>query len=313
MPVFVASLKDGFSAELLTQYLPEMDVSVILNMTSFAVSDPHRDPMSNDNSPGPFGAVDCPVLQVMLASNTIENWQEGTAGLNPRDLAMHVVLPELDGRITTRAVGFKSPPKRDALTQAMVTGYTAHQERADHVATLAAAWQRLKSTPRNEKRLGLVLANYPNKDSRLANGVGLDTPESTAHILQAFIEAGYHLENVPQDGRALIDKMLSAPSNTGYQGREVEVWYPLSDYHSVYEQLPSSLRQTIEDRWGSASKDPMLGQDKGQDAFALPVRIYAMLQSRFSQHAAIILIRNKAIILRFAAATSLSGLLFLAA
>ena len=274
MPVFVASLKDGFSAELLTQYLPEMDVSVILNMTSFAVSDPHRDPMSNDNSPGPFGAVDCPVLQVMLASNTIENWQEGTAGLNPRDLAMHVVLPELDGRITTRAVGFKSPPKRDALTQAMVTGYTAHQERADHVATLAAAWQRLKSTPRNEKRLGLVLANYPNKDSRLANGVGLDTPESTAHILQALIEAGYHLENVPQDGRALIDKMLSAPSNTGYQGREVEVWYPLSDYHSVYEQLPSSLRQTIEDRWGSASKDPMLGQDKGQDAFALPVRIY---------------------------------------
>ena len=107
LPLFVASLKDPFCANVLNDLLPQAGAQIILNMTSFAVSDPstERDP---DRSPGPFGILDCPVLQVMIASNTIENWQDGTAGLNPRDLAMHVVLPELDGRLTTRAVGFKA-------------------------------------------------------------------------------------------------------------------------------------------------------------------------------------------------------------
>lgn len=268
LPIFVSSLKNQFSAEWLGNLLPELNASVILNMTNFAVSDPHR--VQQDASPGPFGAVDAPVLQVMLSSNTKDNWQAGTAGLNPRDLAMHVVLPELDGRITSRAVGFKSPPQRDDLTEAMVTGYVAHPERAEYVAALAAAWQRLKSTPRSDKRLGVVMANYPNKDSRLANGVGLDTPESAAHILSALAAAGYHLENAPLDGRGLIAKMLTAPSNTGFENREVEAWFSLEDYRRVYKTLPASLRQTIEDRWGEPESDPMIGAD----GFALPVRIY---------------------------------------
>jgi len=268
LPVFVASLKDQFSAEWLGHLLPEMDAAVILNMTSFAVSDPHRG--QQDASPGPFGAVDAPVLQVMLASNTKDNWQAGTAGLNPRDLAMHVVLPELDGRITSRAVGFKSPPQRDDLTEAMVTGYEAHLGRAQYVAALAAAWQRLKSTPRSDKRLGLIMANYPNKDGRLANGVGLDTPQSAAYILSALGDGGYHLENAPQDGRALIAQMLSAPSNTGFKDREVEVWFSLDDYRRAYAALPLSMRQIIEDRWGEPERDPMVGEN----GFALPVRIY---------------------------------------
>ena len=286
LPLFVASLKDGFSAELLAEILPQQDVQVILNMTSFAVSDPHRDAADEGISPGPFGAVDAPVLQVMLASNTMENWQEGTAGLNPRDLAMHVVLPELDGRITSRAVGFKAPPVRDELTEAMVTGYQAHPARADYVAQLAAAWQRLKSTPRAEKRLGVVMANYPNKDSRLANGVGLDTPESTAHVLAALGKAGFDTgdaqNKAPTTGRGIIEKMLTAPSNTGFKDREVEVWYHLKDYQDQYQTLPEELRQLVETRWGAPEDDPMVGQAVGQAvgeaddhlAFALPVRIY---------------------------------------
>ena len=289
LPLFVASLKDGFSAEFLTDLLPDQDVQVILNMTSFAVSDPHCDAADTGISPGPFGAVNAPVLQVMLASNTMENWQNGSAGLNPRDLAMHVVMPELDGRITSRAIGFKAPPIRDDLTEAMVTGYQAHPERADYVAQLAAAWQRLKATPRQDKRLGLVMANYPNKDSRLANGVGLDTPESAAHILSALGTAGYHIgsdditddntddKTAPKNGKGIIEKMLTAPSNTGFQDREVEVWYPLDDYYQVYNALPEKVRQLVETQWGAPEDDPMIGQgDHGQDrqAFALPVRIY---------------------------------------
>ncbi|MCE2516723.1 MAG: cobaltochelatase subunit CobN, partial [Alphaproteobacteria bacterium] len=214
LPIFVASLKDGFSAEITSALLKDFDVKVILNMTSFAVSDPAT-ARAEAVSPGPFGAINAPVIQVMLASNTMENWQDGTAGLNPRDLAMHVVLPELDGRIISRAVGFKAPPRRDELTQAMVTGYQCHEERCAFVAQLARNWASLGATPRADKRLGVIMANYPNKDSRLANGVGLDTPESTAHVLNHLAAEGYDVTGAPADGRGLIDRMLTAPTNSG--------------------------------------------------------------------------------------------------
>lgn len=276
LPIFVASLKDPFSAEVTQNLLVDFSAKVILNMTSFAVSDPSsvRD---GAVSPGPFGAVDAPVIQTMLASNTIENWQDGTAGLNPRDLAMHVVLPELDGRIISRAVGFKAPPRKDELTQAMVTGYQCHHERCDYVARLAKAWTSLAETSRHDKKLAVIMANYPNKDSRLANGVGLDTPESTAHVLAHLEEQGYTVTGRPDDGRGLIDRMLTAPTNSGIansgvDGREVEAWFARDDYLACFAALPQSLQDTITERWGGAENDPMFSRD--HMAFALPTRQY---------------------------------------
>ena len=65
LPIFVASLKEGFSADLVAALLAETPPAVILNMTSFAVSDPAAQRIS-DRSPGPFAAADAPVVQAML-------------------------------------------------------------------------------------------------------------------------------------------------------------------------------------------------------------------------------------------------------
>ena len=59
-------------------------------------------------SDDPLGQCDCPVLQVVFATQPREDWAGGTRGLNPRDLAIAVALPEIDGRIMTRAVAFTS-------------------------------------------------------------------------------------------------------------------------------------------------------------------------------------------------------------
>ena len=269
LPLFVASLKDAFCADVLKDLLPQADTKIILNMTSFAVSDPSTE-RDQDRSPGPFGIIDCPVLQVMIASNTIENWQDGTAGLNPRDLAMHVVLPELDGRLTTRAVGFKAVPKRDDLTQAMITGYEAHPERAAYVAQLAKNWIKLAALSNSDKKIGLIMANYPNKDSRLANGVGLDTPESVATLMHHLADQGYDAGHPPETGRAMIAAMLTAPTNSGIEDREVDAWFSLADYKAAFATLPASVQETITTRWGNPEDDPMVGAN----GFALPVRIY---------------------------------------
>ena len=116
------------------------------------------------------------VLQVVLAGSSEEDWKIGLAGLRPRDIAMNVALPEVDGRVLTRAVSFKDEAYFDEATECSVATYKARGDRIDFVARLAANWVRLRDTPAEERRVGLVLANYPNRDGRIANGVGLDTP-----------------------------------------------------------------------------------------------------------------------------------------
>ena len=98
---------------------------------------------------------------------------------------MNVALPELDERVLARAIGFKRPLIKDPLTRTMTTGFDPLPERADYVASLAAAWARLQATPPAAKKLCLILANYPNRDGRIANGVGLDTPQSVYEVLQS--------------------------------------------------------------------------------------------------------------------------------
>jgi Cobalamin biosynthesis protein CobN and related Mg-chelatases len=90
--VYVTSLKDDRSAAFLRAALAAHPPDIIVNATAFATATAH-------DEAGVLAAYDCPILQVALAGSSRVNWQNSVRGLTPRDLAMHVVLPEVDGRI----------------------------------------------------------------------------------------------------------------------------------------------------------------------------------------------------------------------
>src|SRR6185295_5919642 len=133
-------------------------------------------------------------------------------GLLPRDLTMNVVLPEVDGRILTRAVSFKAELPPDPHTEARATVYRAVPDRIRFVAEQARAWIGLASKPAKERRVAIVLSNYPNRDGRLANGVGLDTPESAVRLARAMREAGYNVSGFPKTSAALMARLLEHPT-----------------------------------------------------------------------------------------------------
>ncbi len=161
----------------------------------------------------PFDNADCPVLQVVFSGGTEEAWRAGSAGLSARDLAMNVALPEVDGRIFSRAVSFKAEERYDRATETALVRYQSVADRIDFTADLAAAWLALRRTPAGERRVAVVLANYPNRDGRIGNGVGLDTPAATITLLRAMAAAGYHLEDLPGDGAALMARLIAGPTN----------------------------------------------------------------------------------------------------
>ena len=247
LPLFVHSLKDGESAALIGEILAAAPPSVILNATGFSVG--------AGGAADPLARADCPILQVVFAGGDEESWRTDTRGLGPRDLAMNVALPEIDGRILSRAVSFKAPLGRDPETEVDLVGYKPVADRIAFVADLARSWARLRAKPPAERRIALILANYPNRDGRIGNGVGLDTPASAIAILRALAEAGYRIADAPDDPEELIRRLLDGPTN-GNPGAPAEESMSFADYSAFFATMPAPVQRAVAERWGAAERDP---------------------------------------------------------
>ena len=264
LPIFVASLKDPISVATLDQLFQAAPPAVILNCTSFAVGNPHGD--SSPNNPlTAVSARQAPVLQVVLAASTESSWEEGLNGLSARDIAMNVALPEVDGRILSRAISFKGEAFFDVATECPIATYKARGDRVTFVAALAANWASLRRTAPAQRQVALILANYPNKDGRLANGVGLDTPASAVHALALLQQAGYGVKNAPETSAELMEQIMAGPTNwlTDRATRTGGVLLPIADYMAHYQTLPYELRAQLEERWGAPESDPFFDPKDG--------------------------------------------------
>jgi len=264
LPVFISSLKDPVSIEILRTIFNEAPPGVVLNTTGFAVSSPtgeHMPTVLEEN-----GAV---VLQTVLAGGSHDAWLGSSQGLSSRDLAMNVALPEVDGRIFTRAIAFKNAGTFDERVQSNIVSHKEDEDRVHLVADMAALWTRLGFRKATDKRIAIVLANYPNRDGRLGNGVGLDTPAGTVNVLNALRDNGYQLDDCPDNGDALIEHLQEGPTNAATDGRIIRETISLIQYKGFFAKLPKQIQDEVLGRWGEFEADPFFIKDK--NAFALSV------------------------------------------
>jgi cobaltochelatase CobN len=247
--LYVTSLKDERSAAFLRAALAAHPPDIIINATAFATA------TANDDA-GVLSVSGCPILQVAQAGISRASWEGSTRGLMPRDLAMHVVLPEVDGRIFANVIAFKE--RGESGTGFAPTTFRPVDDRVAATADLARAWVRLRRTPSQQRRVAIVLANYPSRDGRLANGVGLDTPQSLIDVLGAMRSAGYGIENTPDDAAAMMLLLQAGPTNALEDriARSGGVSWRMADYESAFADLPDLVQRAVEARWGRAAQDP---------------------------------------------------------
>ncbi len=246
VPIFVSSLKEPDVQSELIRYCRQ-GIEVLLNTTSFSLASLKTDTPQVEL----WETLNVPVLQVILSGGTREVWEAGSQGLTPRDMAMNVALPEVDGRIITRAVSFKAVQAQNPALQTDVVVYEPERSRIDFVADLAARWVKLRQTPIAERKIALILANYPNRDGRLANGVGLDTPASCLDILKALQAAGYTVGALPETSDELMQVLTSGVTNDPDWGlRTVHQSVALDDYQIHFKNLPVAVQTGIQNRWG---------------------------------------------------------------
>jgi cobaltochelatase CobN len=251
LPLAVTSLKDTLSRDVIDGLCAAHDIALVLNTTAFAAS--------SLDDPAPLAlAGDAPVLQVILSGGNREDWLKDNHGLNSRDIAMHIALPEVDGRLITRAISFKGLAYHCKDTQVDVVRYQPDAERVAFVAELSRRWCRLRRLPNTEKKLALVLANYPTSEGRIGNGVGLDTPASVVGILHMLCDEGYAVADLPEDGDALMARLTQGVTNDPDTRALRPAWQSLAldDYRRAFARLPAAAQNALIARWGPPEQDP---------------------------------------------------------
>jgi cobaltochelatase CobN len=244
--LYVDSLKSPDAAAFVAVTLRAWQPRVVLNATGFAARGERGSPLDE---------ADCPVLQLILAGSTQEAWRNSTRGLSPADMAMQIVLPECDGRLSTTAVSFKTP---GAWSKALEFAQTMHRPEAGQVALAAdraEGWIRLAKSPAAARRIALVLSDYPGAagaQGQIGHAVGLDSFASLDAIAGLLHAAGYR---VPASGvSAQLRHLAPAP------------FLSVAEYKSLFAGLAPSMQAKVSAAWGAPEED-----DSVRDGwFALP-------------------------------------------
>jgi cobaltochelatase CobN len=265
LPVATLSLKDPDCLATVNHLIHVSDCDVVINTTSFSQHIEGNAALSSEPQiPTQLFEKSIPVIQAIMAANNESDWENSSQGLRARDIAMNVALPEYDGRIISRAISFKELHRRSSATEIDIVRYQLHAERAEFVAALARRWANLQHKKNSQKRIAIILANYPTKDGRIGNGVGLDTPASAVNILNALQQNDYPISDIPQDGDSLIEQLQTGVTNNldtmPIKGCNQSM--SLEDYHYWFDKLPEYNRNAILQRWGKVKSDPKYRQGR---------------------------------------------------
>jgi cobaltochelatase CobN len=229
---FAPSLKAPGVADWLSAHLTASQPVAIINATAFSAK--------ADDGTTPFDAATCPVFQTALSTARRRDWQASDRGLSPADLAMHVVLPEVDGRLFAGLISHKSPGKKHPELQFSRFAHRADAERIKAVVDRVTHWHRLATTPAADRQLAVILSTYPGRAHQMAHAVGLDALASTYRLLETLATEGYRTTEGAPLTKALTETLT----------------WPLAAYEAAFETLPDSLRTDLHQAWGDPAIDP---------------------------------------------------------
>jgi cobaltochelatase CobN len=226
--LFLPSLKDAAAANWLRTMLPRLAPAAIVNATAFS---------GRAKDASPLDAPGVPVFQIIHATSNRAAWDGSERGLSAADLAMHVALPELDGRINAGVISFKEVVETDPALQVRLQRHSPDAERINAVVARVLNWWHLQELASSERRVALILSTYPGKEWRMAHAVGLDALASAAAIARQ-LGRDMTSEGVLRDLKA------------------TRLRWSMPDYETALSHLSEGLRGDLESAHGRMTADP---------------------------------------------------------
>lgn len=190
-------------------------------------------------------------------SRALSAWQANPDGVSPVETLASITLPELDGAIDPIFLfGLEEALGETPTPAATAPAPGRGQRLAGRVLRRAA----LRRTPNAEKKLAVVLYNYPPGESTLGSASFLDVFASVEVILRRLQEAGYTVE-VPDRPLQEIFLERGLVHNGQWLGHAQTAHHAirleLQEYLKLYHALPVRLRQQVEAVFGPPPGDLM--------------------------------------------------------
>jgi cobaltochelatase CobN len=236
----ITSLKDNDAAAFLRRAFAKLDPALIVTTTAFAAG-------ASADEQTVLDEAGVPVLQVISATTKRAAWRTSPRGLGAADLAMHVVLPELDGRVLAGAIAFKDPlPPQPGLAFTALTS-RPESDRVAMVADRIAALIRLRGLRRGERKIAILMPDYPGAKGRTGYAVGLDVPASVIAAIEDLAAAGYTVSGAPQTPHDLLGAL--SPGSA-------DATLAVAQYETLLARLPRAAVTRLRDAWGEPADDP---------------------------------------------------------
>ena len=188
---------------------------------------------------------------------TRASWESSLRGLLPRDLAMHVVLPEVDGRIFAHAIAFKERGESEAGFAPTV--FRPVDDRIAATADLARAWVRLRRTSSSQRRVAidprqLSEPRRPPRQWRRPRYAAEPDRCARRHARRGLRHRKYarrcRVDDAASAGVARPTRSKSAAPVSG------GVSWRVADYEAAFADLPENVQRAVEARWGGRGAGP---------------------------------------------------------
>lgn len=252
LPIFVSGIEAHVA---LREWVAKERVDFLISTMGFAVvggpAGSTRPGAHRDTAAEILSALDVPYMIAQpLQMQSVSDWHQH--GVAPMQAVIMYDLPEMDGSVAPIVIGAIEDQKIVTVP-----------DRVERVATIAARWVRLRRKPVQERRVALVVYNYPPGLGRLGTAALLNVPATLQSLLQRMRADGYQIgelsENVADFARRLA-------AMEGGQGDRVTV-----SVAQLRAAVPDAVLRRVDAKWGGAPGDiaPAGSDAMRLDGFAL--------------------------------------------
>jgi len=189
-----------------------------------------------------LASMDVPfVVAQPLEFQTVEAWEADARGLTPLETALMVSMPELDGAISPLVFGGRGGAASSGSPDAVPV-----QERVERLAERLDRWITLRRTPRAERKVAVVLFNFPPNAGNAGTAAYLDVFPSLHALLRRLADEGYAVD-VPESPDALREHLIGEAARTLGTRARIHQRIPADRHVAVEPHL-----EEIEKAWGPA-------------------------------------------------------------
>lgn len=216
---------------------PSAAVDLLLNGTGFSLvggmAESHP-----DQARAALEALDIGYLDMIpLAFQRVEEWQQDDMGLTPIQLAMNIAIPELDGAAEPLVYGGPT---------AGSDKFVAIKPQIELATERVVRRVRLHRKQNAEKKLAIVLFNFPPNLGNVGTAAYLDVFTSLHRLLTELHDQGYTVK-VPPDVETLRHEVVEGNAIAHGTDGNVGAQLALEEYRRLFPAYTQ-----IEKFWGYA-------------------------------------------------------------